>query len=102
MTNQHLFFGMQKLFIIASLSEKTISELRLINFLTRHEKLTKLIIPVRFPTRATKLSVANIITMIRNIAAASRSSMADVYDEIFGIMIKRMVLDATKKFYAPD
>jgi hypothetical protein len=102
MTNQHLFFGMQKLFIITALSEKTIFQLRLINFLTRHEKLTRLVIPVRFPTKAKNLSVVNIITMIRNVAAASRSSMADVYDEIFGIMIKRMVLDAAKKFYAPD
>ena len=87
---------------MGALSEKTIFELQLINFLTRHEKLTKLIIPVRFPTRPTRLSIANIITMIRNIAAASRSNMADVYDEIFGIMIKRMVLDASKKFYVPD
>jgi len=28
--------------------------------------------------------------------------MAAVYDEIFGLMIKRMVLDASKKLYIPD
>ena len=87
---------------MAALSEKTIFQLRIINFLTRHEKLTRLVVPVKFPKKHSKISVANIITMIRNIAAVSRSNMADVYDEIFGLMIKRMVLDASKKLYIPD
>lgn len=102
MTNRHIFFGMQKLLIISALSKKSIFQLRLINFLTRHEKLTNLIVPVRFPQKHNKVGIVNIITMIRNIAAASRSSMFDVYTEIFGIMIKRMVLDASKKFSIPN
>lgn len=87
---------------MAALSERTIFQLRLINFLTRHEKLTRFIVPVKFPKKHNKMGVTNIITMIRNIAAISRSNMADVYDEIFGLMVKRMVLDASKKLYISD
>jgi hypothetical protein len=93
---------MQKLLVMGALSEKTLFELQLINFLTRHEKLTKLIVPVRFPKQYNKIGIANIITMIRNIAGGSRSNMADVYAEIFGLMVTRMVLDASKKLYLPD
>lgn len=102
MSNKHIFFGMQKLLVVSALRKQSLTRLRIINFLTRHEKLTKLLIPIRFPRRSDKIGIPEIITMMRNIAAASRKSLADVYAEIFTIMFTRMVRDASTKYTIPD